>query len=66
MLKHQTRDLKGVPFTREWDKLVTYVREFIQLKHDIIITEKDILGDWKELQEKPPICDGTEMERSFE
>ena len=45
MLKHQTRDLKGVPFTREWDKLVTYVREFIQLKHDIIITEKDILGD---------------------
>ena len=25
--------------------------------------EKDVLGTWKELQKKPPICEGVEMER---
>jgi len=45
ILKHQTKNLKGVPFTREWDKIVTYIKEFAQLKHNLIIVEKDVLSD---------------------
>ena len=51
ILKDQIQNLSQFPFSREWDKLTTYVREHIQLEYGFCLINKETWGSVYKPQE---------------